>query len=83
MVSPLTGVTTVMTGSEGTTRTPSGGNEGGDSSFQMARRPQMAPQDHRQFFTRHNHNRFFGGFAGFTRLLSSRVACVVVYAKVP
>ena len=51
VVSPLTGVTTVMTGSEGTTRTPSGGNEGEDSSFQMARRSQMAPQDHRQFFT--------------------------------
>ena len=29
------------------------------------------------------HNRFFGGFASFARLLSSRVACVVVYAKVP
>ena len=29
------------------------------------------------------HSRFFGGFAGFARLLSSRVACVVVYAKVP
>ena len=25
---------------------------------------------------------FFGGFAGFAQLLSSRVACVVVYAKV-
>ena len=29
------------------------------------------------------HSRFFGGFAGFARPLSSRVACVVVYAKVP
>ena len=25
------------------------------------------------------HRRFFGGFAGFARLLSSRVVCVVVY----
>ena len=30
-----------------------------------------------------DHIWFFGGFAGFSRLLSSSVVCIVVYAKVP
>ena len=30
-----------------------------------------------------NMSGFFGGFTGFARLLSSRILCVVVYAKVP
>ena len=30
-----------------------------------------------------DHTFYFRGFAGFARLLSSRVVCVVVYAKVP
>ena len=36
-----------------------------------------------QVWQSHNHTFYFRGFAGFARLLSSRVVCVVVYAKVP